>query len=332
MNKKKLRIANSEITIGNKYILDHKPNPNALNGLTQFTKLPFENNITVDMVYFDEARGQYDTGFHPNSLCLNILPEGEKQALLTQYNKNIKEPYEKAFNANLDQNSSNTFWEKYKIEAYVNKVFDTSDVKQLMELFHVLYSGLAVEKGEKNPKLNKNAQFIITSTERVKNKNKERVKILTEAFLAFNTLLKANRDDLNLILQWIGKDDPSKISNEDLGTIYYQIINGEKGENFSEKFLKILEDYNNSEQIKYKLELFYAIKKLYLKRDIKKTNRGYVSAKSELPLANSLQEIAEFCMNEESQQFKEISRLIEENPEVRRDTSGISVEYLRRKK
>ena len=75
------------------------------------------------------------------------------------------------------------------------------------------------------------------------------------------------------------------------------------------------------------MEWFYAINKLYAKRLIKKTGRGYVASDGEIYLGNTLQNIAEFCLNTSSAQHEIISKMIEENPTVRRETP----EHLKQK-
>lgn len=325
----KLRIANSFIEIGKKYVLDHKPDAKAPQGLKQMTKFPFEGNKTVEKVYFDERRRQYDTCFHNESPSLRALikDDTERSALVKQYIKDIKNPYEKTYNADLEPSEKNTFWEEYRIEAWVNKQYDTTDLNDLMELFHLLYMGAVCEKDEKNPLLRQDASFVLTSTEKVKSKSKDKVKTQSSAFLLFNTLLNGDRDKLDLILQWLDKDDPSKIDSEDLGLIYYGVINGDKGVEFSERLLQAEKEYE-TEKGKEQMEWFYAIRRLFNKRKIKRTGRGYVSAEGEVFLGNTLQDVSKFCIDDNTIQSKIVQEMIEENPDVRRETP----EHLKPKK
>ncbi len=330
MAEKKLRIANSYITIGNKYVLDHKPDPSAPDGMREMTKYPFEDNKVAEKVFFDSKRRQFDTCFYTESPSLRVIipDEIERAELVKQYNTLIKNKYEKTFNEDLEPSEKNTFWENYTIEAHVNKQYDTNNINDLMDLFHLLNMGAICEKDEKNPFLRKDASFIITSTEKLKSKSKDKVKIKSQSFILFNTMLNADRDKLDLILQWLGKEDPSNIQNDDLGVIYYGIINGDGGEQFCESFLQAEKDYSESEKGKEKMEWFYSIRRLLNKRRIKRTNRGYVATDSDILLGNTLQDIAKFCLDDKSQQFSIVKDLIEENPDVRRTTP----EHLKPKK
>lgn len=314
----KLRIANSEIELGSKYVLDHRPDPKAPEGLKDMTKFPFDGNVTFEKVWFNDARRQYDTGFYDESPCLKIIKdEKQRTELVKQYVKYIKTPYEKTFNVSLDPSEKNDFWETYTIEAWVNKQYDTSNINDLMELFFILKNGAACEKDEKDPILRRDAQFLISSSEKIKNKSKQKVKTQAQTYMVFATMLNGDRDKLNLILQWLGKDDPSKVDSEDLGLIYYQIINGTDGVTFCEKFLQADEEFDTPAG-KEKMEYFYAIKRLFDKRKIKRTNRGYVTTDGDIFLGNTLQNIAEFCINTSSAQHGLINDLIEEYPDVKR--------------
>jgi hypothetical protein len=322
MAEKKLRIANSYITIGKKYVLDHKPDPSAPNGMRDMTKFPFEGNALSEKVFFDDRRRQFDTCFYVESPSLRaiVTDDVERAELVKQYTTLIKNKYEKTFNEDLEPSEKNQFWENYRIEASVNKQYDTNNINDLMELFHLLNMGAVCEKDEKNPILRKDASFIITSSEKLKTKSKDKVKIKTQSFILFNTMLNADRDKLDLLLQWLGKEDPSKIESEDLGIIYYGVINGDGGEEFCESFLRAEQEYSESEKGKEKMEWFYSIRRLLNKRKIKRSNRGYVATDSDIFLGNTLQDIAKFCLDDKSTQFSVVKEMIEENPDVRRTT------------
>lgn len=318
MAKVEFQVANSMIEIGAKYTLDYRPDPSAPEGMKAMTKFPFEGNDTVEKVYFNEARRQYDTGFYEESPCLSIISSERREELVKLYVKHIKTPYEKQFNVKLTPDEINTFWEDYYIKGWINKQFDTTNINDLLELFYVLNMGVACEKDEKNPVLRKDAQFVISSPSKVKNKSKELINTRKNSYLKFNTILLGDRDKLDLILQWIGKENPSKVSAEDLDAIYYQVINDKNdGIAFCEQFLTALEEYD-TDRGKEKMEWFYGIKRLFGLKKIKKTARGFVTSDQEIFLGNTLQDASAFCINENSQQFNIITELLEENPETKR--------------
>lgn len=318
MAKVEFQVANSSIEIGSKYTLDYRPDPSAPEGMKAMTKFPFEGNDTVEKVFFNEARRQYDTGFYEESPCLSIIPSERREELVKLYVKHIKTPYEKQFNVKLTPDEINTFWEDYYIKGWINKQFDTTNINDLLELFYILNMGVACERDEKNPVLRKDAQFVISSPTKVKNKSKELINTRKNSYLKFNTILLGDRDKLDLILQWIGKENPSKVEAEDLDAIYYQVINDKNdGISFCEQFTTALEEYDTPRG-KEKMEWFYGIKRLFGLKKIKKTARGFVTSDQDIFLGNTLQDVSAFCINENSQQFNIITELLEENPETKR--------------
>ena len=313
-----MQVANSIIEIGAKYTLDNRPDPSAPAGMKEMTKYPFPSNDTVERIYFDENTRQYDTGFYENSPCLKLIPEAKRADYVKAYNTNIKNPYQKQLNADLGAEEKNDFWKSYYIKAWVNKQFDTNNINDLMELFHILNMGIACEKDEKNPVIRKDAQFIISSPGKVKGKAKELVNLRKNSVLKFLTILESDRDKLDLVLQWIGKDNPSKIASDDLSAIYYQVINDKnEGIKFCEQFITALDEYD-SPVGKDKMEWFYGIRRLVNLRKIKLKSGRYVTVDQEIFLGNTLQDIAGFCINDKSAQHELIKELLEANPETKR--------------
>ena len=90
-----IRIANSHIEIGKKYMIDPKPDPSAPKGLREYTKFPFAGNVTTECVFFHEQAKRYDTCFYKESFSLvGAVPEvKERENYVSLYEKYIKEPY-----------------------------------------------------------------------------------------------------------------------------------------------------------------------------------------------------------------------------------------------
>ena len=318
MAKVEFQVANSMIELGAKYTLDYRPDPSAPEGMKAMTKFPFEGNDTIEKIYFNDIRRQYDTGFYIDSPCLAVIPALKREDTVKLYIKHIKQPYEKQFNANLSPEEANTFWEDYYITGYINKQFDTTNINDLLELFYILNMGLACEKDEKNPSLRKDAQFIISSPSKVKNKSKELINLRKKSYLKFNAILSGDRDKLDLVLQWIGKENYSSVSSEDLDSIIYQIINDKNdGIKFCEQFLTALDEYETPVG-KEKMEWFFGLRRLLGIRKIKQKQGRYITADQEIFLGNTLQDVAAFCTNDNSQQHNIVKELLEENPETKR--------------
>lgn len=318
---KKFKVGNIEIVIGDRYVLDGKLDPNAPEALQKIesTKFPFSGSGVYDCINFDENRRMFDTGFYKESLCLSQYKEEEKEELVRTYINRIKKPFEESRGGiDLSPNENNEFWSSWRYEAYANKEFDTKDPVQLMELFQIIMQGVACEKNEKNHFYRKNAQFVVSNPSAVKNKEKEKSKTRAKALKSFSILLDGDRDKLDLILEYIGKENTSKVQKDDLESIYFELFTDKKaGFSLAEDFLNACDEYE-TEEGKLKMEFFYAINKLFKLRKIIKNNRGYITTDGEL-LGNTLQDVAKFCLITSSKQYKIIDALIDENPSVRRE-------------
>lgn len=318
---KKFKVGNVDIVIGDKYVLDNKFDAGAPEALQKIesTKFPFTGSGVVDCVSFDSEKGIFDTGFYEDSYCLSQYDKEERKELVSIYNNQIRQPFEKLRgNIDLSPNADSKFWSEYRYEAYANKEFDTNKETDLMELFQVIIQGVACDKNEKNPFYRQNAQFIISNPSTVKNKEKEKSKTRLNAIQKLTTLADGNKDKLDLVLEYIGRDNTSKVKADDLKLIYFEVFNDKKnGHKLAEEFIKTCDDYE-TEEGKYAMEMFYAINKLYKLRKINKERRGFMTLDG-IFLGNSLQDIARFCLNKDTAQYRAISQLIDENPKVRRE-------------
>jgi len=311
------KVGGVTIKVGQKYILDHLSDPSSKVGTKKF---PFNGSGVTDCVYFDSQKNVYDTGFYEGSYCLQAYTKAEREELVPIYVNQIMKPYEEFRNEDLNHAEKNKFWEKFRYEAKVNKEFDTNKADDLFELFQIILQGLACEKNEKNPFYRQNAQFTISNPQTTKNKNKENSKTKSEAIQKLNILADADKEKLDLVLNYIGREATNKVDKEDLKTIYFEVITEPKtGLDFAERFNEACDSYETPTG-KEKMEYFHAANELLKLRKIKKiTGKGFFTEHGEIFLGLTLQGVAEFCLNKASQQAKAIEELIEQNPQVRRE-------------
>jgi len=311
------KVGGVNIKIGERYILDHLTDPNSKVGTKKF---PFNGSGVTDCVFFDDKKNLYDTGFYESSWCLQSYSEAEKEELVPIYVNQIMKPYASFRNADLTPTDKNEFWKNFRYEAKVNKEFDTTKPDDLFELFQIIIQGLACEKNEKKPFYRQNAQFTISNPQTTKNKNKERSKTKIKAIQKLITLADGDKDKLDLVLNFVGRESTNKVDKEDLKTIYFEVINDPKtGVDFAERFLEACEDYETSTG-QEKMEFFHAVNELTRLRKIRKdARRGYLTEHGDVFLGNTLQDIAKFCIVKDSVQSKAIEELIEQNPQVRRE-------------
>lgn len=315
--KTQIKIGNITIEIGKRYILDHKFDGSAPDGLKKIeaTRLPFDRNSISDCVWYDETQRLYDTGFYPQSYCLSQYTPSEREELVKVYNKQIREPYEKTVNVNLDSSSKNEFYKDYKFELYVNKEFDTTNPLDLFDLFNAILQTRVCAKDERNPFYNSDAQFNLSNPSEVKNKAKDKVKKRRQALEKFVTMVDNHRDKLNLVLEYIGRDNPEKIDNDDLKDIYFEIVHDKNtGMDFVDRFTEASSKYD-TESGKEEMEFYAGVKRLLKASLIKKDKSGFKTANGDQFLGITLQDVATKCMNKDSIQYKTVLELLDELPE-----------------
>lgn len=308
------------IKLGQKYVLDHKFDGGAPYGLKKIeaTKYPFTGSGVMDCISFDEQKRMYDTGFYATSYCLSHYTPEEIKNYIPLYEKHILKPFEELRNEDLSPSHRSEFWGSYRYEAYVNKEFDTSNPNDLFELFQIIIQGVACDKNEKNPFYSRPSQFTISNPQITKNKNKERSKLRMRAIEQLTILANGDKDKLDLMLQYVGREATHKVEAEDLKLIYFEVINDPKaGLDFAERFLEANDEYETATG-KEKMEYFHAINELVKLRKIKKGRQGYTTEQG-VYLGNTLQDISKFCLLSSSVQANAIEELIDQNPKVRRD-------------
>ena len=313
----KIKIGNTVIEKGRKYILDHKFDGDAPSGLKNIeaTRLPFARNVIVDCIAFDERINLYDTGFYPQSACLSGYKQAEREELVSTYIKEIQLPFESFKNVSLEKQADNQFLKDFRYDLYVNKEFDTNEPSDMFELFCSLLQGYVCNKDEKDPRYRALAQFNISNPQDVKNKSKEKTKKRRQAFEKLSIMANSNRDKLDLILEYIGRDNPAKVDAEDLKDSYYEAFHDAKnGTDLVERFMESLSKYESARG-EEEMELYSLAKRLFKAGRIKKTKKGYETISGEQFLGITFQDIAKFCMNTDSIQYKVVLELRDELPD-----------------
>lgn len=216
-----LRIANSDIILGDDYVITGKPDKDAPEGFAthETSKYLTVGNGEYHAVPFDDETSTFDTGFEEDSPCNYPIKEGKKEAV-ANYVKYIKEPYEKKYKKELD--STSNFWDDYGFMISQNKVYRTRNIKDLMELFHALSKGYICEKGEKDPYL-QTAKYLLINNNKKQSATENRAINKLNAYDNFNALkVNINKsDDLFLVLDWISIPKAREIveNTKDLGVL-----------------------------------------------------------------------------------------------------------------
>lgn len=281
-----VKVANTEVHIGETYEVIGKKDLDAPSGFIEnnTTKLLMAGIKELRSVPYDEMLERFDTGFEVQSACNFKIPSYEKAALVEQYVKLIKKPYEESYNK--DTNAINSdFWmgnmdgaKPYICEIYTGKTFDTANPKDLFDLFHALKQGFLCEEGEKDSDLQK-AKYCVKNKNRVLSLQEDRENDKFEANATFSILLDtvdADEDDtLYTILEWMQISNIRGADKATLKRTFIKLISNEKTGYASAK--RFLEAYNlsHSEAGKEKMEIFSMLSKLQLRRKIEFKRNQY---------------------------------------------------------
>lgn len=300
-----LKVANTELHIGETYEVVGKLDRDAPSGFIEHntSKLLMSGIKEIRSVSYDDVSERYNTGFEVQSPCNSKIPSYEREALVEQYVKLIKEPYERAYNKDVSA-INDTFWagnndgaKPYMCEIYTGKTFDTSNPKDLFDLFHALTKGYLCEEGEKDADLQK-ANYCIKNKNRVISLQEERENDKFEATSTFSILLDtvdADKDDtLYTILEWMQISNIRGADKDTLKRTFLKLMGNEKTGYDSAK--RFLEAYNLSktEKGKERMEIFSMLSKLQLRRKIEfKRNQYFLE--DEL-LGNHLKAAAEMAL------------------------------------
>lgn len=281
-----IKVANTDIHIGEVYEVVGKTDYDAPSGFIEnnTSKLLMNGIKELRSVPFDDILERFDTGFEAQSPSNFRIPNYEKEALVSEYVRLIKIPYEKAYNKNTDAINFD-FWmgnnedaKPYICEIYTGKSFDTKNPKDLFDLFHALNKGYICEEGEKDAELQK-AKYCIKNKNKVISLQEERENDKFEAISTFSTLLDTvdadENDTLYTILEWMQVSNIRGVDKPVLKRTFLKLLSNEKTGYDSAK--RFLEAYNlsGSDKGREKMEVFAMLSKLQLKRKIEFKRNQY---------------------------------------------------------
>lgn len=312
------KVANTLITLGDTIEIVSKKDLDAPSGFQAFntTKLLMDGIKEIRSVYYDEDLRMYDTGFDVHSPCNNSIPKEEKTALIKVYNELVRKPYEEAYRVDVDAVSED-FWggndskkiKPFSLEIYTGRTFDTNKPNELFELFHILKQGFACEVGEKDPTLQRRANYCIKNNKKVQSLQEEKSEQKFEAMTTFKIMLDAfdpKKDDtLYTILEWIQLANIRGADKDTLKRTVIKLFDNEKfGYDNAKRFLEAY-TMTQTELGKKEMEMFSMITKLYNKHKIEfKRQQYYLDG---MLLGNHLKEAAKVATSN-----PETKKMIEE--------------------
>lgn len=303
-DKVTFRVSNTDITLGYTYEVVPKYDADAPDGFRQWntTKLLMRGVGETHGVTFDYSLNMWDTGFEMDSLCNSDIPEYEREVLVKAYNTHIKLPFEKKFRKDLspvdtedDKGFSTSFWSTFGVEIYKGRTFDTSNVKELLELFVILKHFKVCEKGEKSY-LAREAKYNIINKEKLTSLKDTRNAEKLEAIAKFHVMLNSDKETLFTVLEWLNFGsvrNSEDITLQNIVMDYFE--NPDYGHQNISNFLETYK-MTESESRKEEMEMFSLLNKMNNRRLFKYERKEYTLNGD--PIGNSLKDIAARCLKD----------------------------------
>lgn len=299
-DQQKIRVANTDIILGSTYELIGKKDFDAPDGFQNYstTKYLIPGIAEHKSVSFDETIMLWDTGFYEHSNCNKTLVPEERSSAVEAYKKYIKEPYEKTYRVDCSE-SNDEFWKSYNYELYTHKSFDTTNKKDLFDLYHILKQGKACEVGEKDYTLGASANYCIRNIEKAISLQEEKSNNKFEAITKFSVLLETTDfeedDTLYTILEWMNFSNVRGADKESIKRLIQKAFDHEKtGYDTSMRFLDALSMSKDS-HAKKEMEMFSILNKLNVRRKLEYKRKQYFL--NEELLGNTLKEAAKSSLS-----------------------------------
>jgi hypothetical protein len=296
--KPTIKIANMDVVIGNIYEVVPKKDFDAPSGFKEHgtTKLLAPNISEHKAIPFDAIMNIWDNGFDTDSPSNSIIPPLERKSLVDQYNSVIKKPYEDRYRKDMNS-TNNEFWDEYSYELYTYKTFNTSNEKDLLDLFQALIHGAICQEGEKDATLQRSANYCIKNREKEISLKEQRAETKFEASVTFSTLLALDTkkdDSLFSILEWLGLSNVRKSDKDALKrTVLRMFEDPKSGYDFSERFLDAY-SMTQTKIGKDKMDIFSMLQKLKAANMVEIKRQQYYIGGTRI--GNHLKEASEVAM------------------------------------
>lgn len=228
---KVLEIYGFQIYKDSLYEIQEKKDSSAPDGFQEHntTKdLSFDAEDSVPGAVFDVVKNIWDTGLteHSSALAKAIPNEQERKAAIVNLNTHIVNKYEKIHGENrLDFKNiaeNDNFWLDYRINLKRGKVFNTSKVEDLLDLYFCLvFKRLTPKELESHPSFKQPiSSFIVVDKETATTRKAENEIKKMEAIAAFHGLLNQNQKDLISILNSLNINVSESTDKTTLVTVF----------------------------------------------------------------------------------------------------------------
>lgn len=259
-----------EIKSDSLYQVVPKPDLNAPDGFVKWgtSKLLMNGVKESAPCSFNDYKRVWDTGFYQESPCYVGMPVNDVKVKVGALVENIFQPYENLMGAGtLDhRQSNNEFWDSFGGDLYNGKVYNTSDPKELLELYMAILHFNVVKPEDKSQHFAAKAKYCIVNKDSVTTLKEEKAFNKAEAIGNFYTLVNNNKEYLLHILEYIGVISTRKLEDRVLTNIVMEFLEDKKqGANNIKRFIETVKKATNPKG-KEQLKVFSWLTELRRKR------------------------------------------------------------------
>jgi hypothetical protein len=236
-----------------------------------------EIGTSVPMAVWDEDRGVWDTGLHENSkILVRLYPEPKSRAeVLKGLKKFIIDPVEaikgRGVLSHIQPKGEESFWDNNSTNLVKDLTFSTSNPMDLLSIYSaVLHGNLAPKEMEESPIFRNKAQFAVQNIEQVVDLKQRKDLEKNEAIGLFFTMLTQNKEDLLVILDYLGIPSTNNPDKAALNSVFTEWLNNkENGYQNASIFVETYEFFQSKDG-KEELKIFSTLKDLLRKQVIKR--------------------------------------------------------------
>lgn len=186
------------------YKIVDKIDNNALDGLKEYgsTKIPQEYMATGAQCPWDRETQTFDTGFYVHSPCYRGLDNDVRVKMVDILTTHIVEPFEKVYGFGKLDNRNEDFWTTYDIELDEGRIFNTANVKDLLDLYIAMRGHELTPRSKVGDPMFANSQFFVEDREVTNKKKNERAQNYMTALQSFFVMLTSEKHKLISVLKY----------------------------------------------------------------------------------------------------------------------------------
>lgn len=232
---------------------------------------------SVPMAVWDADRGVWDTGLHENSkILVRLYPEpNARKEVLKGLKKFIIDPVEAikgdGILSHIHPKGEESFWDLNSTLLVNELTFNTTNPMDLLSLYTaVLHGNLAPKSQEEEPTFKNKAQFAVQNIEQVVNLKQRKDLERNESIGLFYTMLKQNKPDLLVILDYLGIPSSNNPDEAALNSAFTEWLNNkESGFQNASIFIETYENFQTKTG-QEELHIFSTLKTLFREGKVKR--------------------------------------------------------------